>query len=142
MEGEREAREVRENVEQYEIGWGWQSELRELIEDEGFPGPRLSYRNPAFLRGMIVGSGFYRELIPKVQAFYAEYELRRIRDAERMGRLEEEVLADRIAQVRLDQTIRRLLVAPAFPGAVSALAGTDLSSPPWPSASPAPRPAS
>ncbi len=128
MEGEREAREVRENVEQYEIGWGWQSELVELIEEENLPGPRLSYRNPAFLRGMVVGSGFYRELIPRVQAFYGAHELRRIRDAERMGRLEEEVLADRIAQVRLDQTIRRLLVTPAFPGAVSTLAGTDLSS--------------
>ena len=77
---------------------------------------------------MIIGSGFHRELIPKVQAFYGEYEPQRIRDAERIGRLDDQVLADRIAQVRLDRTIRRLLVAPAFPGAVSALAGTDLSS--------------
>ncbi len=126
MEGEREAREVRENVEQYEIGYGVR-ELHDLLDKE-----RLPYGNAGFgggfLQSTVTGSGFYRELILEFQAFYAEYEPQRIRDAERIGRLDDQVLADRIAQVRLDRTIRRLLVAPAFPGAVSALAGTDLSS--------------
>ena len=128
MEGEREAREVREQVARIEIGWGWRSDLQELIEEEGLPGPTKPRSGGAFLRDYVAGSGYYRELMRKVQAFYAEHEVRRIRDAERIGRLDEEVLADRIAQVRLDRTIRRLLVTPAFPGAVSALAGTDQSS--------------
>ena len=127
MEGEREAREARENVEQYEIGYGSMRELRELLEEERLPGGSRRYGG-GFLQDMIIGSGFHRELIPKVQAFYAEYEPQRIRDAERIGRLDDQVLADRMAQVRLDRTVRRLLVAPAFPGAVAALAGTDLSS--------------
>ena len=127
MEGEREAREVREHVEQVEIGYGRMRELRELLEEDRLPSGNRRFSG-GFLDGMIIGSGFHRELIPKVQAFYGENEPQRIRDAEKIGRLDDQILADRIAQVRLDRTIRRLLVAPAFPGAVSALAGTDLSS--------------
>ena len=61
MEGEREAREVRENVEQYEIGYGVR-ELHDLLDKE-----RLPYGNAGFgggfLQSTVTGSGFYRELI-------------------------------------------------------------------------------
>ena len=123
MEGEREAREVRKQVEQEEINQGRLQKLMDLLREERLPGGHRRYGPYS-----AIGSGFYRELTPKVQAFYGEREPERIRYAERIGRLDDQILADRIAQVRLDRTFRRLLVAPAFRSAVSALAGTDLSS--------------
>lgn len=123
MEGESEAREVRKQVEQEEINQGRLPKLMDLLREERLPGGYHRYD-----RYSAIGSGFYRELIPKIQAFYGEREPERIRYAEKIGRLDEQILADRIAQVRLDRTFRRLLVAPAFRSAVSALAGTGLSS--------------
>lgn len=126
MEGEREAREVRKQVRQEELNKRRFSEVVDLLQGPLPIGPRLF--SGGYLEGIAIGSGLYRELVPKVQAFYAEYEPHRIREAEKIGRLDDQILADRVAQVRLDRTIRRLLVATAFPGAVSALAGTDLAS--------------
>ncbi len=127
MEGEREAREVRENVERYEIGYGSLSELHELVQGDRLARGHVRFGG-GFLKDTVIGSGFHRELISKIQAFYGQHEPQRIRDAEKIGRLDDHILADRLAQVRLDRTIRRLLVAPSFPGAVAALAGTDVSS--------------
>ena len=121
MEGEREAREVREGVER-DHGWVV-SDLMETMREEGLPLGHSRYGQFS-----AIGSGFYRELIPKIQALYGEREPKRIRYAEKIGRLDDQILADRIAQVRLDRTIHRILMTPAFPKAVAALAGTDLSS--------------
>ena len=121
MEGEREAREVREGAETSDRRL-WE-ELGKLTREDRIPGSWVRHG-----ADMIIGSGFSRELIEQAQAFYRDHEPQRIRDAERLGRLDDQILVDRIAQVRLDRTVRRFLVTPAFPGAVSALAGTDLAS--------------
>ena len=121
MEGEREAREVRDGAETSERRL-W-DELAKVTREDRLPGSWVQYGG-----GMIIGSGFSRELIEKAQAFYGDYEPQRIRDAEKIGRLDDQILVDRLAQVRLDRTIRRILIAPVLPKAVAALAGTDLSS--------------
>jgi hypothetical protein len=75
-----------------------------------------------------VGNGFVREIIPEIQAFYAEMEPRRVEGAEELALLEDRVMADRIAQVGMDRFVKRLLLVPAFSEAAASLAGTDLAS--------------
>ena len=124
MEGEKAAMQERKAAERrigYQLGG-----LGEIIRQDG-PGG-WGRMGGAFLRDTRILTGYSRELYPQVQAFYAEYEPRRIVDAEEIGRLEDHVLADRVAQVELNRTIGRFTIVPSFTGAAAALAGTDLAS--------------
>ncbi|MFA6111102.1 MAG: ABC transporter permease subunit [Candidatus Latescibacterota bacterium] len=76
----------------------------------------------------LTGAGLYREVVPQLQAFYAEAEPQRTLAAEEIGRFEDQVVADRVTQVELDRLLSRVLVAPALGHAAAALAGTDLDS--------------
>lgn len=124
MRTEPAAREAREKAER-----DFREEFRGLYEivDEGRGYGFTSFRSST-LGEYITGNGFLREIVPKMQAFYAEIEPRRARAAEEIGRLEDRIMADRIAQVETDRSIRRAFLAPALAGAAAALAGTDLAS--------------
>ena len=124
MDREAVARQERQAAER-RIGYGM-NDLTELVRSDGLPVRGRS--GGGFLRDTMIGSGFHREQIPKIQAFYSQYELRRIAAAEEIGDLEDHVLADRIAQVELNRTIGRILITSAFTEAISTLAGTNLSS--------------
>jgi len=124
MRTEQAARESRERT-----GRELQQELNGLwdIVNKGEGYGFRSYRGTN-LGNYIVGNGFVREILPEMQAVYAEMEPRRIEGAEEIARLEDRVMDDRISQVEADRFVKRLLLIPTFSQAAASLAGTDLAS--------------
>ena len=116
---EREAAERR-------IGYQRLRGIDEIVREDG-PGG-WGRMGGDFLRDTRILTGYSRELYRQVQAYFAENEPGRIVDAEEIGRVEDHVLADRVAQIELNRTIGRFTIVPAFTGAAAALAGTDLAS--------------
>ena len=125
MDRETAARQERQAAER-RIGYNM-GNLMDLVRADGLPAS-CRWGGEGFLRDIMIGSGFHRELIPKIQDFNAQNELRRIAAAEEIGDLEDRVLIDRIAQVELNRTIGRIFITSTFTDAISALAGTNLSS--------------
>ena len=70
----------------------------------------------------------YREAVPFLTGFYRDFEPRRMAAAKDIAELEDRLVNGQTRQVRITHGVSRLFVAPAFRGAVSALAGTDLRS--------------
>ena len=82
----------------------------------------------ASLGPFVAVGGLFREAAPILKEFYGKMEPRRIAYGEQMLRLEDRLVAGRTAQAERSRRIGRLFLAPAFSGAVSAFAGTDLAS--------------
>ena len=80
------------------------------------------------LGSFVAVSGLFKEAAPILKELYRKMEPRRIAYAEKIVRLEDQIVAGRVRQAERYRMIGRLCLAPAFSGAVSALAGTDLAS--------------
>ena len=79
--------------------------------------------------GNTVGAvGLFTEAIPFLTGFYGGFEPRRIAAGRDIAEVEDRLVHARARQVRLTRRVSRFFLAPAFRGAVSALAGTDLDS--------------
>ena len=88
-------------------------------------GPRYSSMSV----GDVVGFyGLYTEAIPFLNGFYSRFEPRRVAAGREVAEVEDRLVNAQTRQVKITQGVSRLFVAPAFRGAVSALAGTDLRS--------------
>ena len=125
LPSERELIHERESLKN-ELWTEFNDSLNRIRGEQGFG---LSYHFDGRKLGPFVWvSGVFKEAAPLLRKFYAENEPRRIACAEQIARLEDRLVAGRITQVERSRMIGRLCLAPAFSGAVSAMAGTDLTS--------------
>ncbi|MEW6755595.1 MAG: ABC transporter permease subunit [Candidatus Latescibacterota bacterium] len=121
MRTEEQAREARQEAEKR-----FQQEFDIHALTEKGLGATYTFSGGLPVGDYIWGAGLFRDVIEELQGFYAEVEPRRISAAEEIARLEDQVSADRIAQVEMSRRIARWFIAPAFSSAAAALAGTDL----------------
>ena len=111
-----------------ELRDAYSSQLGEMHRRAGIFGGKGMIRVPAFVGEVALILGLFREATPVLTTFYGRFEPRRITTGREIAKVEDRLVLARARQVGLTHSVSRLFVAPAFRGAVSALAGTDLRS--------------